>query len=696
MKSKAKLNCTNKYIEKAVVVLTGVVLAAGVMWIVIWLLTGSWELNFNRNAAGFVNGVLKSKSHALSQPVVYQLFEDDGKISVIFILGVFLIFVVLSMIFSALLYKRRVLLKGLWSWAACMALVLIIACITGAESSIKEAVSGWHEAFTSNIEDWRYLEADDPMTLGDFSELDGLDLKETPALEVIMSQPQCYYLRGYVGEIYEADGWRRLNGDELAEENELFLQLYKLGFRSHTILANAISLTNYYKGSSLDATDGTDSANHAAGDDGGDDDSVDIITNKITVINRETDSRYTYIPYEMLSINIDTKNLIGDSAVIASDIKDNKNYTLTAAEFSCDKNSQIKILLGRLQEQSQAEDFFQEEYSYRQFVDRKYLQITQEARQALKDFLEDKGYDDDRESDNGGENIGDERSSISAAEVKTRILNSLEDFKYEKNATYRAEQGDFLTNFFNEKEGYSVHFATAAVMIFRYYNIPARFAEGYLIMPEDADEAQPDEAINIDKTHYHAWAEYYEEGVGWVPFEATPAYIGIMPADISVTYQQEDSTSVQTLQQENEKTNEVNNLITEEAEINLWSAAKILLLIMLVCALAALAIWRLTHRKFDGFRKKDFKSQDCRLAIMAMMAYMRKLTGKGAMMIPNEAQKLYEEARYSDHLMTQKQKEAMAEYVEKVKSLKKNNKISLGRNKRKEENGVEENRLDGR
>ncbi|MEI3176058.1 MAG: transglutaminase domain-containing protein [Lachnospiraceae bacterium] len=80
----------------------------------------------------------------------------------------------------------------------------------------------------------------------------------------------------------------------------------------------------------------------------------------------------------------------------------------------------------------------------------------------------------------------------------------------------------------NTKEGYSVHFASAAVLMFRYYGIPARYVEGYLITPEDAKAMTAGEAYALDDTHAHAWAEYYQDGVGWLPFEATPSYLNVM------------------------------------------------------------------------------------------------------------------------------------------------------------------------
>ena len=65
-------------------------------------------------------------------------------------------------------------------------------------------------------------------------------------------------------------------------------------------------------------------------------------------------------------------------------------------------------------------------------------------------------------------------------------------------------------------------------MMFRYYGIPARYVEGYLITPEDAEHMNPGEPYVLDDTHAHAWVEYYQDGVGWLPFETTPSYLNVM------------------------------------------------------------------------------------------------------------------------------------------------------------------------
>ena len=81
----------------------------------------------------------------------------------------------------------------------------------------------------------------------------------------------------------------------------------------------------------------------------------------------------------------------------------------------------------------------------------------------------------------------------------TRIRSYLE-----KNMTYSSQTDVFqktgiLRRIFltTSKIGHSVHFATAAALMFRYYGIPARYVEGYLITPQDIEGKQAGDTIEI-------------------------------------------------------------------------------------------------------------------------------------------------------------------------------------------------------
>lgn len=77
---------------------------------------------------------------------------------------------------------------------------------------------------------------------------------------------------------------------------------------------------------------------------------------------------------------------------------------------------------------------------------------------------------------------------------------------------------------FDGQEGYCQHFATAAVLMYRMYGIPARYAAGYMADPGDFTQDRDGHyyAVLTDQKA-HAWAEIYLGGPGWIPIEVTPA-----------------------------------------------------------------------------------------------------------------------------------------------------------------------------
>ena len=95
---------------------------------------------------------------------------------------------------------------------------------------------------------------------------------------------------------------------------------------------------------------------------------------------------------------------------------------------------------------------------------------------------------------------------------------------YDYSPPEMPEGADFATWFLQEaKSGYCVHFATTGTILLRALGIPARYAEGYIVIQKDY-EKQPDAEgfIDIEDTHAHAWVEVFDPSLlEWVPVEMT-------------------------------------------------------------------------------------------------------------------------------------------------------------------------------
>lgn len=80
---------------------------------------------------------------------------------------------------------------------------------------------------------------------------------------------------------------------------------------------------------------------------------------------------------------------------------------------------------------------------------------------------------------------------------------------------------------FDSHEGYCVHFASAATLMYRMFGFPARYASGYALQPADFVQQQDGSwAAEVTDESAHAWTEIFLEDYGWTPVEVTPASDG--------------------------------------------------------------------------------------------------------------------------------------------------------------------------
>lgn len=114
---------------------------------------------------------------------------------------------------------------------------------------------------------------------------------------------------------------------------------------------------------------------------------------------------------------------------------------------------------------------------------------------------------------------------------------------YNLQAPVAPASQDFVDYFmFDSHEGYCVHFASTAVLMFRMYGIPARYAAGYIAPASEFSSGSDDKYVaHIKDEKAHAWAEIYVEDEGWMPVEATPGYVGAG----NTTSQTESETQIQ-------------------------------------------------------------------------------------------------------------------------------------------------------
>ncbi|HEX8631971.1 MAG TPA: transglutaminaseTgpA domain-containing protein [Catenuloplanes sp.] len=90
-------------------------------------------------------------------------------------------------------------------------------------------------------------------------------------------------------------------------------------------------------------------------------------------------------------------------------------------------------------------------------------------------------------------------------------------FSYSLNATAGGSDSE-IVSFLTSKVGFCQQYAAAMAWMVRAAGIPARVAFGFT-----RGVKQPDNTYVLTNRNVHAWTEVYFNGLGWVPFDATPA-----------------------------------------------------------------------------------------------------------------------------------------------------------------------------
>jgi hypothetical protein len=102
------------------------------------------------------------------------------------------------------------------------------------------------------------------------------------------------------------------------------------------------------------------------------------------------------------------------------------------------------------------------------------------------------------------------------------IEEYLMEYTYSLTTKKIPENADFIDYFlYDSKQGYCTSYATAMAVLGRCIGIPTRYVEGFMAKFNLRDEEL---MYLVKNSQAHAWAEAYIEGVGWIPFEATPPF----------------------------------------------------------------------------------------------------------------------------------------------------------------------------
>jgi transglutaminase-like putative cysteine protease len=119
------------------------------------------------------------------------------------------------------------------------------------------------------------------------------------------------------------------------------------------------------------------------------------------------------------------------------------------------------------------------------------------------------------------------RPDTQASGEYERVMKLYDYLSYRHGFSYSLETkggstGTDIGNFLTNKTGYCVQYAAALAWLVRAAGYPARVAEGFT---SGQPAGKPGDYVMTNQ-NLHAWTEVYFEGLGWIPFDATPPVAG--------------------------------------------------------------------------------------------------------------------------------------------------------------------------
>ena len=545
-------------------------------------------------------------------------------------------------------------------WTA--ALAVLLAALTVGVTVITGLGASWNTASADEtvrkaVHALRYENEAQAMPEGDFSA--GVDFSDTPMLEVTLSRPESLYLRGFIGQRYTRRGWEDISADALADQAADVYWLQSGGFFSQTQLSQLASLLG------LETPQ------------------VDVNVNISGACRR-----YAVLPYELSDNTVCGADQLRDTLPGGG-----KHYAYTSSSNLTARAYELLDELSQHLEDADFQDYLAQEAAYRQTVYDNYLTIPEDTQKTLAAFL------------------GKAPASITSYQAKSRVRACLaETVEYDEGADTFTGDADPVSAFLQETgRGSAVQYATAAVMMLRYYGIPARYVEGYLITPDMVSGKSGETTLTLTGNDAHAWAEYYEDGVGWVPFETAQPYLNLMAesdwrwfqpdenADLTGAQAQEGDGSqnstvrhstVETVDQPNDEPQVITIWKEFASTVQSGFAALhmgrwlLLLALLALVLLAALVILR--RGKICRKRQAAFDDPDTREGAAALFAYAMELMWRGGLKRENRSLLtesaavsawagetvdmetlawLNAEARYSAHPITETQRQTMRQFA---------------------------------
>ena len=520
---------------------------------------------------------------------------------------------------TILLFMRAAAVKnqmqhyaGVPTWmaivAVCTAIAIGVGCWIGpSEGKLAQWDKTMHRAL--------FDDKSNAMPEGDLHNLSFFNKNSTPALKIIMTAPQKMYLRGQIFEVYSANAWCPLQAQQMAEHSDLFYWLHRSGFYGQSQIGQAASIVTTAQPETM------------------------------TIERLSACGSHGYYPYAVLGNITMPADQIGDTALPDTS-------TLQYYPGSVPQWYETQHALTDIHDQTDAAAYLAAAEAYEAYLKEVDLQLTDESFSVLKRQLEDRDLPN------------------TLSQIRTFIREYLaENLVYDERVKTMNEDGDFLQYVLERSgSGYSVHYATAATLMLRYLGVPARYVEGYFLSAEEAALYQSGEEIILTEKHAHAWAEYYLPGVGFVPFEVTPWYMDDEESQLGGGMDQQEPTYDQDHLEyaQVEQPERIEDPRQDRISFS-GKAGYLLFLLVLPVALMVLFFCRKRRQLKRALVAMEHAGNNDAIALRYSYA-LRLIQTLDSVQVEGieQAALLNQEALFSDHDMTDPQRQHMEAFAQRV------------------------------
>ncbi len=338
----------------------------------------------------------------------------------------------------------------------------------------------------------------------------------------------------------------------------------------------------------------------------------------IDTVNKEN---VIYTPYYLNYIN---SNFSPVCDVFIANTDKATNYTMFVIPYSDENINDFSRI--EISGTSKYDDFAQ-----------CYLSLPNDTKQAMLEIAERNNIKDLSKSD----------ISQTVAAVKDFVSHSA---SYSLNTQKVPDGRDVAEWFLNDAEtGYCMHFANATAVMLRALGVPARYVTGYCANVVDGK-------ATVTSDNAHAWVEYFDERIGWIPLDATSSDFEVPQATESIqptTQAQTTSPTVQpTTQAQNTKP------VKTEVKAKISTPAIIVIIILLIIALEILRIILIRYYRKYSFTHKDYKSR-----VICIYRYLNKLSVHAKVRIPKKIENICTKAKFSTHNISDEEYKIVLNYV---------------------------------